>query len=259
LKRRAKRDLITLLGVAVIICGVLAANVYARLDSLREQAIKWRQEVEERWRKQDVGLLEWDELQETKGTFRSGATFTETMGELDGHLINIVGFMSPIDQFRNVTEFMLLPMPITCYFCDAPPMRHVLEVKLRAPNQMVNEPVLIGGRLRLHAEKGQPFFYTIEQAKWNEAVPFGELTEKVTPEEHRAHLTMGFQELRGEDGEEELLAPESVPSIDDALSGTGAELGPLSHPGGVPSIDTGPLLQPDEEAGADEAAEDDSS
>lgn len=198
MRKRSKRDLLTLLGLVIIVGGIIGANGYMRRAGLREQFELIRAAMEQKHKEAGVALISWDELHKVTGQRRTGATFPESLKEKDGRLVNIVGFMSAIDQFRNVTEFMLLPVPVTCYFCDAPPMRDIIEVKLQQPANMINEPVLIGGRLRLHEGEKPLFFYTIEDGKWNEAVSEEETTEKVFDQQHKLHLIEGFQELRGE-------------------------------------------------------------
>ncbi len=198
MRKRSKRDLLTLLGLVIIVAGVILANGYMRRAGMREYFDKLRTELEAKHREEGVSLIYWDIMQKVVGRRATGATFPEELKKLDGRLVNIVGFMAAIDQFREVKEFMLMPIPLTCYFCDAPPMRDIIEVKLQKPANMINEPVLIGGRLRLHEGEKPLFFYTIEDAKWNEAVSEEETTEKVIDQQHRLHLIDGFKELRGE-------------------------------------------------------------
>ncbi|MFA7693519.1 MAG: DUF3299 domain-containing protein [Candidatus Hydrogenedentes bacterium] len=211
MRKRSKRDLLTLLGLVIIVVSIISVNGYLRRAGLREHFEKMRAALEQKHRSEGVKLIDWTELHAVVGNRRTGATFPESLKEKDGRLVNIVGFMNAIDQFRNVTEFMLLPVPITCFFCDVPPMRDIIEVKLQQPANMINEPVLVGGRLRIHEGPKPLFFYTIEDAKWNEAVSDEESTDKVIEQEHKLHLIDGFKELRGEsplldlDDEEELL------------------------------------------------------
>lgn len=209
MRRKAKRDLLTLIGVVAVLAGIVLVNGYSRRDALREQYEQMRAAFEERHRGEGVEVVDWDELRKVTGKRNTGAGFPESLKKKDGRLVNICGFMSPIDQFKNVTEFMLMPVPMTCYFCEAPPMRDIIEVKLSKPANMVNEPVLIGGRLRLHEGPKQMFFYTIEEARWNEAVKDEEQTDKVIAEDHRVHLQEGFRKLR--DGDEEELLPGYTP------------------------------------------------
>ncbi|MCP4644589.1 MAG: DUF3299 domain-containing protein [bacterium] len=249
MRRRAKRDLLTLAGVAIVVGAVVVVNGYLRLETAKEFAIKMRMALEKTWKEKGVEVLDWDTLKETKGTYRSGPTFKEGMTSLEGKAVNICGFMAPIDQFRNVTEFMLLPMPITCYFCESPPMRHVIEVKLDKPTELINEPVLIGGWLKLHEGDKQPFFYTIEKAKWNEAVQDEPTTDQVLDEAHQQHHIKGFDDLRkGGAEEEELLEPvdleaqEEAPSVvDDLMPGLTEK---KTH-AGIPIVERGELQAPE--------------
>ena len=247
-RRRAKRDLLTLLGVVVILGGVVGANTYMRLDSLKEAARKVRMKFEQVKRNEGVELLEWDLLHETKGFMRTGPTFPEGLKELDGRLVNICGFMTPIDTFRNVTEYMLLPVPLTCYFCDSPPARDIIHIKLQKPTNMVNEPILNGGRLHLY-EKGDLFFYTLADAKWNEAVKDEKLTKKTFTKDHMGHHATGFKKLREGDQEEELLPgqePPTVPGGDRVIKADDPSTWNVSGPGGhVPSVDMGEMLPGD--------------
>ena len=216
MRTRAKRDLITLLGVVLILAAVVGVNTYMRLDSLQDQYEKLRLQFEDKQKSQGNTLLEWRLLKETKGKFRSGPTFPDDLKLLDGEPVNICGFMSPIDQFRKVTEFMLLRLPLTCYFCDSPPMREVIEIHLAQPADIVNEPVLIGGTLKLN-KKGDLFFYTVENAKWNEAVDMQDiksLTKQKTGQDHRTHLIEGFKDLKGEKVEEVLMPGQEPPKLE---------------------------------------------
>lgn len=214
MRRRAIRDLGTLAGVLIILGGVVAANTYMRLDSLKEKWVKIRKAMEQHRREEGVQLLEWDMLHQVKGTFRSGPRYTPEVEAAADHAANIVGFMAPITQFRKVNEFMLLPMPIQCYFCEAPPMRDVIHIKLNENQQvdLVNEPVLVGGLFKLHPEQGEPFFYSLEQARWGEAVTDEDFSIQEVAEETRQHHLQEFGEMMdGEAADDTLYAPEEVP------------------------------------------------
>ncbi len=224
MRRRAKRDLGTLIGVVAVLAGVVFVNGWLRRDELRGQYEKMRAAFEAKHRGEGVALIDWKELHAVTGRRATGATFPDSLKGKDGRLVNICGFMSPIDQFKDVTEFMLLPVPMTCYFCDAPPMRDIIEVKLDKPADIVNEPVLIGGRLELHDGPKPLFFYTIKDAKWNEAVKdeeLDEMTRKNVGQDHRVHLQEGFTKLR-EGGDTEELMPGYTPPATDAAPETAA-------------------------------------
>ena len=242
MRRRAKRDLITLVGVVFIALGIVVANAYMRLDTLKEAAIKLRKQYEAKYQAEGVTLIEWDDMQKTKGSLKTGARFSEGILQLDNGLVNIVGFMSPIDQFSNVSEFMLLPMPTSCYFCESPPPRDIIEVKLEKPSKMVDEPVLIGGRFHLHKEPEPMFFTSIAEAKWNEAV---DATRKVVEEDHRDHLRSGWDKIKNKEQEEELLEPNPLnyqpASVEDQMKQMGVSTSGTTHEG-LPIIGDEKLL-----------------
>ena len=269
MRRRAKRDLLTLLGVVLILAGIVGANTYMRLDSIKEAARQVRLRLEEKHRSQGDEVLDWDLLHKTTGFILTGPTFGEGLKKLDEHLVNICGFMTPIDQFGSVTEFMLLRVPITCYFCDSPPARDIIHVKLDKPARMVNEAVLIGGRLELHekedrgkhkGKKGREdlFFYSIVNAKWNQAVKDRPVTRKTITEEHIIHHTVGFDKLRNPDAEEDAMLPgQEPPTLEeptikaDDPSTYGERMG-----GHIAPVDMGPLVPGQEPPTADTDSED---
>ncbi len=212
MRKRAKRDLFTLAGVVVVVASIVLVNMYLRREGLRGHYERLRAAFEAKHREQGVALVDWKELHEVTGRRATGANFPESLKEKNGRLVNLCGFMSPIDQFKNVTEFMLLPVPMSCYFCDAPPMRDIVRVRLQKPADMVNEPVLIGGRLELHEGPKQMFFYTIKDAKWNEAVKDEAITQQNIGKDHKVHLVEGFDQLRRDAPEEPLVQGYTPPT-----------------------------------------------
>jgi hypothetical protein len=214
-RRRTIRDLGTIAGVLVILLVLVSMNTYFGLEQRRDRAIKFRKAVEAEQIRKGVDLIDWELFQSTKGTIRKGATFVEELKPHDTMPINIVGYMVPINQFRNVDNFMLLPMPLDCYFCESPPMRDIIMVKMK-PGETVDlaeEPVLIGGQLMLNEGENQQFFYQIEYANLGPALE-GEIHQKRISEEHREHMrSTTIQELLSEeDREGELIEGTDTPS-----------------------------------------------
>lgn len=244
MRRRTMRDLGTLAGVIVIILAIVLVNTFTRLDSLKEQARKMRMAVEQKWRNEGYEVLEWDLLKETTGKFFTGPTFPEGLADLDGRAVNLVGFMTPIDQFTNVDNFMLLPVPITCYFCSSPPMRHIVEVKLNEPTaELVNEPVIIGGQLVLHEQQGSTFFYTIQNALFDEPIDTktAEFTEQQVDATHKEHMMAGWG--RDEEGQavpKSRMEEELEPGQEPPASAAAPPQSPRTHTG-VPVIKEGPM------------------
>lgn len=195
MRRRVVRDLGTIAGIVVILAGVVGLNIYYRLGGLQAKFTQIRRSAEVATAKQGVDLLNWELLQKTKGSLRSGPTFDKDLvaRAKEGRTANLMGFMTPIDQFRDVSHFMLLPMPIECYFCRMPPMRDVMLVRMAEGEvtQIVEEPVLITGKLNLHEGPKQKFFYSMTNSGMRAGNSGEKLTTKSISPEHR---TQGYKE-----------------------------------------------------------------
>ncbi len=92
----------------------------------------------------------------------------------------MIGFMVPMETFIDVEEFMMLPIPIECYFCAMPPSKDVLYVKLQEgeTQQIFSEPVLVLGTFKVHQGPDQKYFYSLEDATIAAAEDGGELTRR---------------------------------------------------------------------------------
>lgn len=214
MRRRAIRDLGTIAGVLVILACVVGANIYMRLDTLTEKWVKLRIALEQQNREEGVELLDWELLRETEGTRRRGPTYAEELEtEYGDNFFHIVGFMAPLDQFRGIERFMLLPMPIECYFCEAPPLRDIMFVETgegKKIEKLYNEPILMHGKLVLNGAPGEPFFYSVERAGVGRSTPEQVLTEKEIAEIHKRELMMQVPKMLGDEPEEETLyAPDT--------------------------------------------------
>lgn len=189
MRKRFKRELGTLAGVLVILAGLVFANSELRRSGRKEVFIAARQKVEKEREKGGQRLMKWSLLRKTKGTYRSGPTFDKDLLAQRDQFINLVGFMVPLEQFREMTEFLLLPMPLQCYFCESPPMRDVVLVQMMEgmTADLVEEPLMISGTLKLKEGPKTPFFYVIESAS-TEGARFGRrFTRKTVPREHMMH------------------------------------------------------------------------
>lgn len=180
MKRRTKRDLTIFVAILVVIGGVVFANTQLGRQGLAEDFENLREQLEQARVNSGVPVLQWNLVRTTKGSLRGGGKFTPELMEMNGQEVFIIGFMVPQEQFMKVTDFLLLPIPIECYFCAIPPSRDVLYVKLREGEtaEIYMEPVVIRGRLTLNQGPGVKFFYTLEEATLDSALDGGELTKK---------------------------------------------------------------------------------
>lgn len=165
MRKRAKRDLTILLGIVLAAGVLLFINYEFNRGELIEYYTKVRASVEEKRLAKGQQLLNWRLITGTPWG-RSGPEFRDELLALNETPVDIIGFMTPIDRFRNMTEFILLPLPIECYFCQMPPRDHVVLVTMAdgATTDRYKEPVLISGRLELQEGRDARFFYKVVNA-----------------------------------------------------------------------------------------------
>lgn len=185
MRKRAVREIGTIVGIVIILGAVVFFNGYMRRGSLSDYFEKVRRTAETAQAGQGIPLLEWELLRQTSGTMRSGPKFHQDLVDIRDAEVNIIGFMVPLQQFRAVKEFLLLPLPVQCYFCEAPPMRDVMLVQMAEgeSTDIVNEPVVVSGVLNLNEGPGTKFFYVLKEASRAPAEKGGKLTRKnIRPE-----------------------------------------------------------------------------
>lgn len=187
MRRRVKRDFSIIAGIVLVLGAVVFANYNIRRGDLTEKMDRWRRNVEQERKDGGLELLNWALLRKTKGTYRSGPKFHDKLEPKSGERVDVVGFMVPLEQFRQVSTFLLLPLPLECYFCQRPPMRDIMLVKLANSERKVDiyqEPVIINGDLILNEGPKQKFFYTLEGAEMGPGKAGGKLTKRKIAPEH---------------------------------------------------------------------------
>lgn len=217
MRKRSKRDLFLLVLLVVIGAGTVYATSQFRRGSLKEEMEKYRHTLE-RQRSGELSILRWEDMRaQTKGGRQEGADFDEEFTGLEGETVNVVGFMTPLYKFTKVNEFMLLPVPIECYFCMRPPLKDILYVSLADDKavQLAQEPVIINGKLALNDEPGLTYFYEVHDARIGPAKKGGTLTMRQTSQEARQHAQAA--EAAEKKAEEELRGPEAPPDPSKAV------------------------------------------
>lgn len=73
---------------------------------------------------------------------------------LDGQLVQIPGFMVPLeDNQKLVAEFLLVPTPQACIHVPAPPPNQMVYVKMKNPGEAAFGPIWVHGTLRIVTKK----------------------------------------------------------------------------------------------------------
>jgi hypothetical protein len=186
MRQRAKRDLIALGGVIVIIAVLFVVNYTFSVGANAEKMDKVRRAAESAREKDGMELLKWRHMRDTEGNLRKGPIFTEDLKKFNNTQVNLVGFMVPENEFRDVKEFILLPLPIECYFCKRPPVHDVMMIQMEenTTTKIYEGPILVNGVLRLHEGPNQKYFYSIEHAALESAEKGGTLKTRYIPPEH---------------------------------------------------------------------------
>ncbi|HOZ49470.1 MAG TPA: FKBP-type peptidyl-prolyl cis-trans isomerase [Candidatus Hydrogenedentes bacterium] len=224
MRKRAIRDLGTIGIIILILCSVVVLNYLTRQKSLKERMIEWRKQIEEHRETKGLDLLPWSLLERTKGSVKRGPTFAAELLLWDNKLVDLVGFMVPSEDFRKMKEFLLLPMPIACYFCQAPPPRDIILVQMEEGTlaDLYNEPILLHGRLVLNQGPDTKFFYTIKDAGFGPGEKDIKLTLKSMSDEHAAHYRAA--KLAEEMAKEKLIEGEAPPSAESLEEDKAAEM-----------------------------------
>ncbi len=203
MKRRTRRDLSVFVGAIAVIGGIAFVNSQLTRGNLAKQFEEKRAELEAEVSETSANLIKWTEMRETKGTLRKGGHFVDELLAMDGDRVHIIGFQVAMEQFRDISEFVLLPIPLECYFCSMPPARDVLLVTMAEgeTTSIYKEPVLLEGTLTVNQGPDQKFFYTLKDTYLKSALDGGELTKKRLQLQHM----LGGSEHPGKD--DELLEP----------------------------------------------------
>lgn len=211
MRRRVVRDIGTISGVVVILAAIVLVNGYMRRGTLAEQMVKARLSVEQAEATKGNSPLPWKVIQQTKGTRKTGPTFAPELLENKDKRVKLAGFMTPLYEFRNVKEFLFLPMPIECYFCATPPMRDVVLVQTADDVKLdiIDGPVVMDGVLTLNEGPGTKFFYVLKDAGKGIAPDLKHKVKKMT----QSHIEEAQAAKRAEqDAAEPLLEPNEPPS-----------------------------------------------
>lgn len=186
MRYRAKRDLTAIGGVVVVIAALFVLNYTFDLGLQVEKYDKIRKAAESEREKEGMDLLKWRYMRDTEGNLRSGPTFTDELKKFNNTQVNLVGFMVPEYEFRDVKEFILLPLPIECYFCKRPPVHDVMMIQMeeKTTTKIFEGPILVNGVLRLHEGPKQKYFYTIEHAALESAEKGGALKTRYINPDH---------------------------------------------------------------------------
>jgi hypothetical protein len=117
-----------------------------------------------------VNPLPWAVINETTIDKKYRPTFPKYLGELDGKQVELIGFMQPLTDEREMSAFLLIEYPVGCWYCEMPEVTGIILVEL-PPNKTktyTRSLVKVTGRLALNSTDPENFLYTLSKAQVSE-------------------------------------------------------------------------------------------
>lgn len=92
--------------------------------------------------------------------------FSKAVKKLEGQVIEISGYIVPIEGYRSHTEFILSAYPYNmCFFCGGAGPETVMEVFASDPVKYTAERITIRGKLLLNSDDINRLFYIMINAE----------------------------------------------------------------------------------------------
>ena len=104
---------------------------------------------------QDLGNFEYDQ--------EKGGNIPDDVKSLGGHTVRLRGYMIPMDQAENITQFALVPSLFACCFGQPPQVQHTVVAHCpegKAVSYFADE-ITVEGKLKVDEKKDDGFIVSI--------------------------------------------------------------------------------------------------
>jgi hypothetical protein len=92
--------------------------------------------------------------------------FGKEVKALDGKIIEIQGYIIPVEGYKSHKEFIFSAYPYSsCFFCGAAGPETVMEVKSTEPVKYSVNPIKIKGKLKLNDKDINKLMYGLTEAQ----------------------------------------------------------------------------------------------
>lgn len=92
--------------------------------------------------------------------------FSQGIKDLEGQVVEIKGYIIPVEGYKSHKEFILSAFPYNmCFFCGGAGPETVLEVEAKEPIEYDADQVIIKGTLELNADDINRLFYILKDAE----------------------------------------------------------------------------------------------
>ncbi len=114
-------------------------------------------------------ILSWDVLAKVETVEKDLLMipkFSEDIKALDGQVIQLRGYIMPLDQAKEQKHFVLSANPVAgCYFCVPGGPESMVEVKAKKKVKFGYNPITISGTLELLADDPMGMYYRLTDAQ----------------------------------------------------------------------------------------------
>ena len=105
----------------------------------------------------------WDEILQEERDF---PTFGQKLRVKDGQIIELSGFMVPLEELTGQKYFVISSLPFqSCFFCGGAGPETVAEVRTRETIEFTEKKIRIKGTLRLNSADPLSLYYVLEDAE----------------------------------------------------------------------------------------------
>ena len=91
--------------------------------------------------------------------------FSEAVKELEGQIVDIKGYIIPVEGYKSHQEFVFSAFPYNmCYFCGGAGPETVMEVYAKNPIKYTAEPIILRWKLQLNSGDINKLIYGLSEA-----------------------------------------------------------------------------------------------
>jgi hypothetical protein len=112
-------------------------------------------------------LLDWDVLAATSAGGKFPPKYPANLEPADGQEVVLNGYMCPLDEAGEMNTFLLLEIPVGCFYCLAPAPTSLVLVELAGGRRepLHYDLMKVVGRWRLNRDNPEDFLYSIHDAR----------------------------------------------------------------------------------------------
>ena len=105
----------------------------------------------------------WDEVMQLHV---DSPVFGEKLSAKNGQIIELSGYMVPLDELMGQNYFVISSLPFqTCFFCGGAGPETVAEIRTKETISYTDKKIRIRGRLKLNDFNPLSLYYILEEAE----------------------------------------------------------------------------------------------